>query len=318
MNEQKVYYKRVRGFAEIFSATFGYIKQNFKSFFGSIILFTIPFLTTAVLLVDYIISNIKSGDTSFASGISMFEGMFAAFFIIVILILLMQTVYVTVINEHLIINEQLAPGEQVKTATIGSRFFDSFWRVLGNCMLLGIFGLIFLVLYAIVNSVITGIFSLAGTAGIMLAALIQLAFSFMVTPVMGYVFITSLFVVQRDKVGIITALGKVIKYLKNNFWRTWCVSVAGYLMTYISGGIAMIPAIVFIIIQVFSRVKYNPSENMEISMTTIIIASALFLATFMLVMCVYSIYFVMCSLQFTSLEEQKEGSTIIDKINQIQ
>jgi len=320
MIDQKIYYRKARNFGQVFSESFGYIKQNFKTFFGSIILFTLPIIAIITLLIIYMVNTGLSRQFEFGRGGNNFIGeMLFAVFGVFFLFLLVQTVYITVINEHLVINEQMANDEFVKTNHIGKTFFNSFWRVLGNSMLLAIFAIVTLLIYALINGAISAVFATGGIAGILLAGCIQILTSLIITPIIGYIFISSLFVVQKDKVGIITALGKVFRYLKGNFWMTWCVSVVGYIITYFATLIVMIPAIIFMFLQVFSRINYNTNNlNTDVSSTTIIIGSLIFLITLTLALCVYAIYFLMCNFQYTSLEEKKEGSSIIEKINQIQ
>ncbi len=319
MTDQKIYYRRARTFGQVFTESFGYIKQNFKSFYGALLAFSLPFIIIMVLLLSYVVSSGISTNFGRFGGTSVLGEMFGVFFIIIILVLLMQAVYVTVINQHIILNEELPPGEKVTLNDIGKTFFSSFWRVLGNCMLLAILSIVFFVIYALVNAAISAAFSTMGVGGILLAAILQFFASLIISPVIGYVFISSLMVVQRDKVGVITALSKVFRYLKGNFWHTWCIAVVAYIISYLSSIVVMIPAIIFFVLQVVSRVKYGGGDfDTEISSTTIIIGSIVFIITIALAMCVYALFFLMCNFQYTSLEEKKEGSSIIEKINQIQ
>jgi len=318
MIEQKIRYRKARDFGQIFAATFGYIKQNFKSFFGSIILFTVPFVALIAILGINIVSRAAAGGADWFNSWSVIESMALIFFLIFIFVLLVQTVYVTVINEHLIINEQLEENEKVKTSDIGKNFFNSFWRVLGNAILLGILSVIALIIYSIFNSMITMAFGTMGAGGIIFAALFQLLTSLLISPILAYVSIATLFAVQKEKVGVITALGYVFRYLKGNFWATWGVSFVGYMMTYICSIIVAIPMIIFAILAIVSRVNYTGEASSELGMGTIIAGAIIFVITVALFMCVYALYFLICSFQYTSLEEKKEGVSIIEKINQIQ
>lgn len=319
MIDQKIYYRKARTFGQVFTDSFGYIKQNFKSFYGAILAFSLPFIIIMVLLISLIISSGLPASFNRFGGGGFFEDVFWVFFIIIILALLMQTVYVTVINEHIILNEQLPPGQTVKLNELGKTFFKSFWRVLGNCMLLALLSIVVFLIFGLVNAAISAVFATMGMGGILLAVLLQFCISLIITPVIGYIFISSLMVVQKDKVGIITALGKVFRYLKGNFWTTWCVAVVAYIISYLCSIVVMIPAIIFFVLQVATRVKYgSQSFDTEISIVTIITGSVIFVITIALAMCVYSLFFLMCNFQYTSLEEKKEGSSIIEKINQIQ
>jgi hypothetical protein len=316
MMENKIYYRRTRPFGELFSATFSYIKQNFKSFFGSIILFSVPVIVLMTLLLVNIVSRATSGIGKFSG----FEGvgfMFLMISVIAILSILMQTVFITVINQHLILNEKLENDGKVTVGDIGNSFFSSFWRVLGNMLLFGIIAVILLIIYAIFISLLTMAFVSMGAAGAIFSALLQLLFSLMVTPIISYYAISCLFVVQKDKVNVFTAISKVTHYLKGDFWTTWAVSFVGYIMTYIASVIVAIPIIIFFILGIFTRMNYNP-ESTSVSMATIILGAVVFVVTVVLFLCVYSVYLLLCTYQYTSLEEKNEGINIIDKINQIQ
>lgn len=317
--EQKIYYRKARTFGQVFTDSFGYIKQNFKSFYGAVLAFSLPFIVIVVLLISLIVTSGFTGSFSrFGSG-GLFEEMFWLFFIIMILVLLMQAVYVTVINEHIILNEQLPAGASVKLNDISRTFFKSFWRVLGNCMLLAFLSIVFFIIYALVNAAISAGFATMGLGGIALGALLQFCLSLIISPVIGYIFISSLMVVQKDKVGVIPALSKVFRYLRGNFWSTWCVAVVAYIISYLCSIVVMIPAIIFFVLQVATRVKYgSQSFDTDVSAASIITGSIIFIITIALAMCVYALFFLMCSFQYTSLEEKKEGSAIIEKINQIQ
>lgn len=314
MTEQKIYYKKARDFGAVFGASFGYIRQNFRSFYGSLLIFTVPFIALCVTIIGYLVSE---GFSGFAS---MVDELWLVIFAVFIIAMIMQTVYVTVINEHLIANEETAELRTIKSHVIGKRFFGSFWRVLGNLMLLGIIGFVFFLIYSLVNSLIAAAFSALGIGGILIAGLLQLVTSLMITPIIGYFFVSCIFVVQRDKVSVITAIGKVFRYLKGNFWITWAISVIGYITSYIASFIAAIPIIIFIVLQVIARIKVDTGSPLDstISPTAIIVGSIIFVVSIALMLCAYSIYFLLCVFQYTSLEEKKEGASIVDKINQIQ
>lgn len=320
MADQKVYYKRARDFGQIFSATFGYIKQNFKTFYGSVLLYTLPFIALIGSLAAYIISSVTSTFSLFSrGGLPNVGAIILVIMIIMLLFLIVQTVYTTVVNQHLILNENLPEGEFVKRENIGASFFDSYWRVLGNALLLGLIAFFALLIYGIALALIVAGFSSLGVGGAIIGAMVQMAASFIVSPTIAFLFTTSMFVVQRDRISVVSALGKVFSYLKGNFWQTWAVSLAGYMMTNIMSVIVALPMIIFVVIAAVSRIKYDYSSGMPegISTTTIIIGAALFILTVGLALCVASLYFLMCNFQFTSLEEKKEGTNIIDKINQI-
>jgi hypothetical protein len=317
MTTKKIYFKRPRDFGQVFSAAFGYMKQNFKSFYGSIILFTVPFVMLIVTLVAYLLNNAISSGENLARG--GFAGEFLFFLMIIfIALLVVQTVFVTVMNQHLVLNEQLPENEFVRTEQIGKSFFSAYWRVLGNAILLGIIAVVFFVIYALVQGLVTAAFSALGVGGALLGAFLQLCITLIISPMLAYIFSSSMFIVQRDEDNIITALGKVFRYLRGNFWSTWAISLLGYLIMYVSSIVALLPMIIFVVVSVVSRIDYNSTAGPNVSGSTIVIGAIIFTVSISLVFCINSIYFLLCNFQYASLEEKAEGTNIEDKINQIQ
>jgi|694.fasta_scaffold08570_7 hypothetical protein len=319
--QNKIYYKRVRDFGGIFNSTFTYVKQNFKSFFGGIILYTLPVISIITLLGVYLINNLK---TSFGSSYPTssqfgFIGLFV--FLLIIFAMILQTIYVTIANQHMILNESVPQGEQLKIERLKENFFSSFWRVLGNAILFGIVSFIVLFIFALIMGGLIGVFGMAGWFGAIIGVFFQFFFTFAITPIFAYLVMASFFVVQRDRVNIFTALGLVFKTLKGNFLITWGISIVTYLICYIGSVIIMIPIIllsVFTFISGFGGNFVNSvSKNEPISMGIIITLAILFVVTVCLFLCVYSIYFVSCCLQFGSNEEKMTGSQISQKIESI-
>lgn len=318
--DKKIYTREARDFGQVFGATFGYVKQNFKSLFGSVILYTVPFITLIAAIAAYGVSAFSSGSSFFAAdGLPNIGNIVLLIFLLMILFLVVNSVYTVTVNRHLIINESLPQDQFTKIGDIGSSFFDSYWRVLGNIILLGLLAMVVMIIYSIMLALIVAGVSALGIVGVLFGFIIQMANSFIVSPMLAFTFFTAIFVVQRDKVGIMTALSKVFGYLKGNFWYTWLTTICGYFMTNIMTVIIALPIIIFIVIAVVSRVKYDsmysPTEG--IGDTTIIIGAALFIFTIGLGLCVTALFYLICIFQYTSLEEKKEGKSIIEKINEL-
>src|SRR5581483_1930872 len=149
----------------------------------------------------------------------------------------------------------------------------------------------------------TAAFSALGVGGALLGVLLQLCITLIISPMLAYTFSSSMFIVQRDGDNIITALGKVFRYLKGNFWSTWAISLLGYLIMYVSSIVAFLPMIIFIVISVVSRIDYNHNgAAANVSGSTIIIGAIIFTVSISLVFCINSIYFLLCNFQYASLE----------------
>jgi hypothetical protein len=314
MTSQKIYLRKVRDFGEVFGATFTYIKQHFKHFFGSIILLAGPFALVSGICTADMVSSITSSSLYNGSGLNMFG---LSYFIMLLAGILGQTVYTTVINQHLILNERMDASTRPTISDIARSFFKVYWKNLLAWFML----LIFIILFAIAIGIIVFIFIGIGSlgAGILMAILGIFAYIgliFIVMPVFGYLTVTSLHVVQRDDINFFDALGKVYRYMKGQFWMTWLLAIVSFIVTYLTMIIAIMPTYIVTVISMFSRMKdYSAmaAPESEFSVTGYIMWSI----SYLLIFCVFSIFHLMCTFQYNSLEEKKEGKSILEKINAI-
>src|SRR4051812_4532652 len=105
MMDQKIYYKKVRDLGGIFSATFGFIKQNFSPLYGSLLFFAGPFLLVAAVISANMFGTSNGINKIFRNGIGSFYGEFVAPYLITISIVLIGIViFDVIINKNLIEN----------------------------------------------------------------------------------------------------------------------------------------------------------------------------------------------------------------------
>lgn len=323
MNERKIYYKKVRDLGQVFSATFGFIRQNFKPLYGSLLFYAGPFLLIAATISAYMFGSSLNMGRIFRGNLNAFYGdLIGSYFISMLVSLIGVTIYNVVLNRNLIENEKLNQGEPLtlKHATIN--FWPDFGRILLNTFLL-VLVMIFVVV--IIALVFTGIFSLVGGSagsggGVAVALFLILAIlaAFLILgPIIAFVPLASLFVCQRDRLFLFPAMGKVFGYMKNNFWNTWIVSFLGGLTFIVLVYIAQIPLFIISFMTTFSRMKSTVGYGMQDDSTPLILVIVTVLSS-LLAYGVMVIYHLMIVYQYTNLEEKKEGLSIIDKINQIQ
>jgi hypothetical protein len=324
MTEQKIYYRKVRDLGAIFSAAFGFIKQNFKPFFGSILFLAGPFIIVGSAVSAYMIGSSSTLTRMLRNLDSFYGNIIMSYLFSMIFYFIGITVYNVILNKNILTNEKLQANESLTINHSISGFFNDFWRMLGNMLLLTIFLIIALVVIALA---IAGIFALIGAGGsgssggaIAVAVIVVLAIfvaMLLFGPVLSYIPLAALFVCQRDRVSIFTALRKVFHYLKGNFWMTWVVSFVALLCYMVMGFVVQIPVLIISMVSTFSRIKSvagygEQDESTPMLMVIVVIISSL------LSYCVMSVYYLMSIYQYTNLEEKKEGSAIIEKINQIQ
>jgi hypothetical protein len=318
MIPQKIYLRKVRDFGQVFGASFTYIKQHFKHFFGSIILLAGPFALISGLCTAYMMNSMFSLSGIYGnSSLSRYGDLILPYTIVILAGIIGHTIYTTVVNQHLILNEGMDATQKPTVGQIASSFFKVYWHCLGAWFLLFVLTIIFVILLFLVIMLFVGIGSLGG--GVLAAILGILAYIFLlliVFPAMSFVVITSLFLVQRDKIGLFEAMRKTVKYLRGNFWMTWLVAFVSGIVTYMAFFIAILPAYIMTIITTFSRVKeISTGAPSEVGFS--IGGYIMWAVSYLIGFCVLSVFYLMCTYQFTSLEEKKEGKSILDKINAI-
>jgi hypothetical protein len=259
------------------------------------------------------------------SGVYGFEGFSGQYssialtiFLVVLLYLLGYTAFVTVLNEHMVLNDAMPANERPQIKDIIKNFLRPYLRGLVTMFLLLI---ICIFLVAIIGMIIGAfVFFIKESAilGILLFMLVYLFFLVIVVPIIMYLFSSILFTAQRHKINIFKAIGKVFRNFRGNFWLTWAVSFLGGLIVQFLSFIAFLPTYIIFIISVLTRVNrigMNPGANSDFEMPLYMVI--LFCLTGVIMICIYAIYFVMMNMQCASLQEKKEGLSILEKIESI-
>ena len=324
MTDQKIFLKKVRDLGGIFGATFGFIKQNFKALFGSLLFFAGPFLLVAAVVSANMFGSNLGLSKLFKGNLTSFYGEFILSYLIILAVTFVGiNVYNVILNKNLIENEKLLASEKLNIQHSTNNFFPDFWRVLGNTLLLIIVSIIFMI---VIVFIFAGLFALAGGGGanntgviILLVVFFLLLFVAMIIfgPILSFIPLAAIFVCQRDGLPIFAAIKKVFYYLKGNFWSTWVVIVVGFLSYMIMAGIVQIPMLIVTIISTFSRIRISDGSITQNESTSLILVVVVAICT-LLSHGVRVVFNLMVIYQYNSLEEKKEGVSIIDKINQIQ
>ncbi|MBA3680327.1 MAG: hypothetical protein H0W73_03930 [Bacteroidetes bacterium] len=317
--QEKISYRKVRDLGGIFSAAFGFVKQNFKPFFGSILFLAGPFIIVGSAVSAYMIGSSTTIAKMVRNMDEFYGKIIVSYLSSIIFYFIGVTVYNVVLNKNILANEKLENHESLTLNHSLTGFFSDFWRMLGNMLLLTLFMVIAIVVIALV---IGGLFALVGGGGgpaLVLPVLMVIIVFFgllLFGPVLSYIPVAAMFVCQRDRISIFAALRKVFYYLKDNFWMTWVVSMVAFVCYIVMSFFIQIPVFIINTMSTFSRFKstagYDEDDSKSLLLVIVVIICSL------LSYCVMSIYYLMTVYQYTNLEEKKEGSSIIEKINQIQ
>lgn len=311
---QKIYLRQVRDFGQVFGASFTYIKQHFKHFFGSIVLLAGPFALISGVCTAQMLNNINFSNMYGSAGLGMFG---LPYFISILTGLIGHTVYTTVINQHLILNEGMDANTRPTIGDIARSFFKVYWKNLLAWLMLLVVMFVFILAIALIVMVFIGIGTLgAGIFAAILGILAYIALLFIVMPILSYLVISSLFVVQKDNINLFDALVKAYRYLKGQFWMTWLLALVAFIVTYLCLIIAIMPTYIISVISMVSRAR-DISGMMNADSSFSISGYFLWSLSYLLIYCIFSIFHLMCTFQYTSLEEKKEGKSILEKINAV-
>ncbi|MBS1651012.1 MAG: hypothetical protein JSU07_03290 [Bacteroidetes bacterium] len=314
----KIFTNKPRNFGQVFGDAFTYIRQNFKSLLVTIILYNLP----AVALIAYFFMSMFNFYTSLFSYSSnqttkAIEILFISLGLFVMLTL-MSAIFLTVINKHLVLNQKNGTNEYVKRSDLLPGIFREIWVMILNIIL---FGVVFLLIVSVVFFIIIGILSLsfsAGFFGVLFSILIGLCLYLIALPILAYIFVNVFYVSYRNKINAISALFLVIKTIKGNFWSSWGTSFISGMITYFLSAFSILPLYILFFFQLFSRSGLYTSANTDqISVTTLILGSLLFVFAILINLCLVTIFHIMCVFHHTSCEEKKEGNLILEKINQL-
>jgi hypothetical protein len=318
MITQKINYKQVRDLGGIFSATFGFIKQNFKPLYGSLLFFAGPFLLIGALISSYMMRSAFTFTQSVLQNdlMGFYSQLIVAYVITILVMFIGITVYTVILNRNIIENENLQAGELLNIKLSTKSFWPDFWRILGNTLLLII---VFVIALFLIVLIVGGLIALAGSGGTggavitgILLVLIMFAAFLIFGPILAFLGVTSIFVCQREETGIFFAMSRVFHYMRGNFWQTWSVNLVGLLTYSVMHLIVQLPAIIVTVISSTTRMR-----NTEMDDSTSILLVVTTAISTLLGYGVMVFYHLIAVYQFTSLEEKKEGVSIIQKINQI-
>lgn len=318
MSTQKIYYRKARDFGELFGGTFTYLKRNFKSFFGVILALAGPFFLLNSIASSFLLKFTFAGIGTTPNPMQMISDMMGPLMLVILFSMIGSSVYNTVVNEHLLLNDELPVGEKPSISLIAKRFFGSYWRNLGVMFLMIVFGIIAYVVFALIFVGLVFLLKGIGFVGIFLMVILFMLLLFILFPIIMYVMVAIIFTSQRHKLNFFGSASRVFRYLKGNFWMTWLVSFTGGMCTYILVIIAYLPVYIIMMISFFSRMNLNNMDSVnniqsEVPLYVTILTSIVSL----LIICISSIYLVMMNFLCASNEEKKDGTSILEKIESI-
>lgn len=304
MNQEKINFRVSRDFGETFNVSIKFLRQNFKLFLQSLLFIAGPFLLISSIAGAFYQSSAinafswaRAGNPFSQFGISYFLFILAA---IISNLVLMGTVFSFMLEymEKGFGNFNLSDVAKRLTVNIGN-------------ILSVFFSLTFLIV--IFLGAFIGILFVIGNSSPALVAIIAILFVIamiiLFPPFMWQ--LSAVYIVKMvENDSVFDSFGKTKFVMKGNFWWTWVIVVCGSLAVWIVSIVFSLPQAAMQIFLMFSKTANSGSE---INIVFIIVAT---ICTFCTTM-VYSIFYVLTTFHYFSLEEQKEGKGLMEKINEI-
>ena len=314
MQQQKIEFRKERDFGSILGDSLKFIKQNFKSFFGSVILIVGPFILLMGLGYAYMQTSMMNmmyskpsnpfamfNSTYFLSiGVMMFCGLLAN-------ILLSGVVY-----NYMIIYQEKQFGEAITVSEVGKRV----WSNIGRLTIASIiFILVFILVLTVLVLIGVGFVSMLGAVAGVLLALVLIFGLLIFAPVFAYFIPAAFFVVVRDENSIFASMAKVKKYLSGNFWWTWLIMVVALFGLGILQMLFNLPASIVSMMNTFTRM--SDMNNLQPEAGNNILLMVFYTLGMFLTYCTSSISHLISAFNFMSHEEQHEGKGLMSRIDEI-
>lgn len=311
--EQKINFKQERDFGSVLGDALKFIKQNFRSFFGSVIVIVGPFLLLMGLGYGYMQQGLLAFRQNPLGGFKNFNAEFViAMIIVVIFGLLVNVLLNSVVYAYMGLYSEKNPGEKITISEVGQMVRKRIGLMIGSVLTITV---LFSFILGIIVLICVGIVAALGMGGGILVGFIIFFSLAIFIPIIYYFMPASFYVIIRDDVFIFEAMGKVRKYLKDNFWWTWLIMVVTIIALSILNFFFNLPATVISMMDTFSRIK-ELSQVGEQSDNSFLLTMFYTLGIF-LTSCASTIGHVISAFNFLSQEEKHEGKGLLERIEEI-
>lgn len=314
---EKIELRKVRDFGAIFNDGIAFLRVNFKSFFGIILVLAGPFIILTGLLQGYMQSlqsklvgaNLFSAFGGLGSSAGLLSANFVGTLSIFLLIYLLTTLVTSACVCLYFKKYDKATLEELplQKDSISPFLATASWRLFYNMIILtlvtalivvvlvGIFAVLFMI------PVLNVIFGIALVIGCII-----------IFPVLLYLTNIANFLIIRDEILVTQAIRKAIDHMRGNFWWTWLLMFCVGLALATISGLFSLPLSILNITKMFIRTR---GEAVTDSSIMYLVFGAISLIGQLLIIVPISTTF--CVFNFYSHEEGKEGAGLLNRIDEI-
>ncbi|HXU25704.1 MAG TPA: hypothetical protein VN698_00625 [Bacteroidia bacterium] len=312
---EKIELRKARDFGTLFNDSVAFLRVNFKSFFGILLFLSGPFVLLTGLLMGYLQfisekiteSNMLSGNYKNAN---MFLGSSVTTTVLFVLIFLLTTLVTNAsIALYFILYDKAKPEElPLQRSSVSQLLAAACWRLFYNLLL-------FTIIIAVISLAFMGLFFLLFLVpGLNIILMFTLVIgSLIIFPPMVYVITVANFIVIRDEILITEAIGKALKYMHGNFWKTWLFIFCALVSLSMLYLLFNMPYIIQGFISGFTRRAPGTNSFTANHSLTFIIISALSMLGRMII--ISPILTCFCVFNFYSQEESHEGTSLMNRID---
>jgi hypothetical protein len=305
MQQEQIKLSVVRDFGETFNASIKFIRQNFKSYFLCILLLAGPIALLHSFFASYYQSVLLDKTSLVRAGRLYNMNVYGwEYFVSLFLQFLSSLALMCTTYAYMVVYKEKGMGN-VTVSDVAKKMRAHTEKIIGAFFLFFFLILIFSVAVVVVVALFIQISPLIG--GIMMF-LLMIGF-LLILPNISWQLTTSFLVIINDNEIPFVSFGRTREVMKNNYWWTWLLLVCSTLMVGILALLFQLPTTIYYVIKALSH-----STVVEETSNIFLITSTL--CTFCASM-VYAIVFIICGFHFFSLEEQKEGAGLMERINEI-
>lgn len=305
-NQEKINFRQVRDFGEVFNVSVKFFRQNFKLFFQSLIFIAGPFILISAIAGAFYQSNAANLFSFTRTGssdiFSQFGWTYFVFIIAAVIanIMLLGTVFGFMINYMEKGPDGFSVNDVVRTVV----------KNIGNILSV-FFILLFLTIIVLTLSgvIVYFIASAVPVLGVILGIALFFGVLILFPPLMWQLSIVYL-VKMQEKGNVFKALNHTGKVMRGNFWWTWVIMVCAVLAVGIISFVFALPQAVYSMVLMFSHIKDASGET---SIPFIIVATICTFCSTIL----YSALYVISAFHYYSLSEQKDGIGLMERIDEI-
>lgn len=306
--QQKIKLKQERDFGSVIGDSLKFIKQNFKSFFGNMLIVVGPFLLISALSYAFANTYLQAFKANPMGGIN-YSALLIPGSVFLIFSFLSSSLMYSYVYNYINLYEKNAEGEAITLSQITTSIKATLLKIMGamvsiTLVTLAVMGILTLILYLLMTAL--------GVAGGIIIGFAIFFGAIIYLPILVYFLSSGFYLVVRDGMSMLPALGQVKNYMKNNFWWTWLLMVIVVISLMIINGLFSLPVTVITLIDTFKRHDMSNQSEGNSALLLALYTLSMFLTTI-----ISSINSVVSVFQYTSLEEKQEGKGLLERIDDI-